>query len=98
VAEEDRKAELLGIGLDNQDGHVRITRGRNFHILGGSHDTHQTMQEQCVKFNEKLEIKGKQLVDLEQREFLDIAAECRMNIALPGRKKNEKPPCQDEGS
>ena len=36
---------LLGVGLDNDDGHGRVTRGENFRLVGGSHDTHQQMQE-----------------------------------------------------
>jgi hypothetical protein len=74
---------LLGLGLDNQDGHVRITRGENFHLLGGSQDTHEAMQEKCIKFNEKLQRRGKQLQELHRGEFLELAAECRMNVVVP---------------
>ncbi|MFB3890437.1 MAG: hypothetical protein ACE15C_00290 [Phycisphaerae bacterium] len=74
------KSKLLGVGLDNDDGHVRLTRGRNFYLVGGSHDTHQSMQEKCIKLNEKLDARGKELEDLETGEFLDLAAECRMNV------------------
>lgn len=81
-----KKAKLLGLGLDNDDGHVRVTNGENFHIIGGSEDTHELMQEKCLKFNEKLNVKGKQLEDLEKTEFLDIAAECEMNM-IPPRKR-----------
>ena len=31
-----KKALLLGFGLDNKDGHIRYTRGKNFHLFGGS--------------------------------------------------------------
>ena len=82
------KAMLLGLGLDNDDGEVRLTRGENFHLVGGSADTHGAMQEKCLKFNEKLQAKGKKLGDLEQKEFLDIAAECKMNVPR-GRKQPE---------
>ena len=78
------KASLLGVGLDNDDNCVRITRGKNFHLIGGSHGTHQSMQEKCVKFNEKLDGRGKELGDLERREFLDLAGECEMNVIDPG--------------
>ena len=78
-----RKAKLLGLGLDGDDGHVRVTRGDNFHLVGGSHETHQTMQEKCIKFNEKLDDRGKQLEHLEAGEFLDMAAECEMNVLKP---------------
>ena len=29
-------ALLVGLGLDNQDGHKRITKGDNFYLVGGS--------------------------------------------------------------
>ena len=75
-----RKAKLLGIGLDKDDELIRVTRGKNYHLVGGSRETHRSMQEKCVKFNEKLTARGKELEDLEHQEFLDLAAECRMNV------------------
>lgn len=81
------KVSLLGLGLDNGDGHVRVTRGKNFALLGGSHETHQSMQEKCLKFNEKLDSRGKELEDLEHREFLDLARECEMNVAASRRRE-----------
>lgn len=64
---------LLGFGFDAKDGHKRITRGKNFYILGGSTRTHQFMQESCIKFNEELDKKHKTLDDISRREFYDIA-------------------------
>jgi len=86
---ERRKAELVGFGLDNKDGRLRVTHGKNFHLFGGSHETHQAMQEKCIKFNEKLDAKSKQLEDLEHKEFLEMAAECQMNV-MKGRRKKRK--------
>ena len=77
---EKSSARLIGLGLDGSDGHVRITKGDNFQILGGSRETHEEMQEKCIKFNEKLDIRGKQLEDLEKSEFLELACECKMNV------------------
>jgi hypothetical protein len=82
-----KKSWLLGIGLDNDDGHIRATRGENFHIIGGSHQTHQSMQEKCLKFNEKLKRRGKRLEDLPRRELLDLADECQMHIVEPKKKR-----------
>ena len=87
MAGKDRKVGLLGIGLDNEDGHTRVTRGKNFHLVGGSPDTHESMQEQCIKLNEKLDAKGKELGELEHREFLDMAADCEMRIVVAAPKK-----------
>ena len=39
------KAGFLGVGLDNEDGHTRLTRGDNFVLYGGSDETHGRMQE-----------------------------------------------------
>jgi len=82
VRAKRKKAKILGLGLDNDDGHIRITRSENFHLFGGSQDTHEGMQEKCMKFNEKLHDRGKELESLEHSEFLDIAAECDMNVVV----------------
>lgn len=68
-----RKAILLGLGLDNDDGHHRQTRGENFQLIGGSLQTHERMQESAIKMNEELDRRGKRLEDVDGREFLDIA-------------------------
>ena len=36
---------MLGVGLDNQDGQKRITKGENFVLVGGSEETHERMTE-----------------------------------------------------
>ena len=70
-----RIAHLIGLGLDNKDGHVRVTQGENFSIFDGSEETHERMQRTCIKLNEKLARKGKQLVDVSQAEFRDLLAD-----------------------
>ena len=74
-AKKKKQAWLLGLGFDAHDGHVRITRGENFRLFGGSEETHGTMQEKAVKFNEKLADRGKRLEDISKAEFRDIAHE-----------------------
>ena len=69
------KAALLGLGLDNEDGHQRLTTGENFAIIGGSQDTHEFLQEKCVKFNESLKRRSKPLEAISPEEFHDIAQE-----------------------
>jgi len=70
-----KKALLLGVGLDNKDGHQRITRGENFILLHGSRETHERMTEKAIKFNEQLKRRGKRLEEINREEFLDIARE-----------------------
>jgi len=66
---------LLGVGLDNDDGHTRITRGPNFYLIGGSQPTHERMQEVAVKFNEKVTERDKRLQDINARELKEIVNE-----------------------
>ncbi|MBE6355748.1 MAG: hypothetical protein E7058_01385 [Lentisphaerae bacterium] len=70
-----KQAVLLGVGLDNTDGHKRITRGDNFYLAGGSEETHERMTETVIKFNEKLARRGKHLQELSREEFRDMMRE-----------------------
>lgn len=70
-----RSAALLGVGLDNTDGEVRLTRGENYLLCGGSQETHAVMQETAVKVNEKLGQRGKRLEDVSAPELRDICHE-----------------------
>jgi hypothetical protein len=63
---------FVGVGLDNQDGEQRLTRAEHFFLVGGSAETHERMQETAIKFNEKLEDKGKSLKETTLEEILDI--------------------------
>ena len=63
---------LLGLGLDNDDGHKRITTGEQFAILGGSAETHERMTETVVKTFEELRQRGKHLSEVRPVELADI--------------------------
>lgn len=66
------KAMLMGLGLDNKDGHTRVTKGDNFVMMGGSEETHERMTETAIKVNEKLSAKGKVLEEVSHKELIDI--------------------------
>ena len=72
-----RSSLLLGVGLDSDEGHRRVTRGRDFLLVGGSEDTHGEMQERAVRFDEELQRRGKRLAEVESpdelREIADRA-------------------------
>ncbi len=63
---------MFGLGLDCNDGELRMTRGPNFHLLGGSEPTHERMQETCVLFNEELRRRGKTLETVGPEEAREI--------------------------
>ncbi|MGE3406323.1 MAG: hypothetical protein AB7I37_05865 [Pirellulales bacterium] len=67
-----KTATLVGLGLDTPDEHKRLTRGKNFVLMGGSEETHAKMQETAIKMNEKLDQRGKRLEEVSVRELRDI--------------------------
>ena len=81
------KKMLLGLGFDAKDGHVRITKGDNFRLYGGSKKTHDVMQEKAIKFNEQLEKKKKNLESLSKKEFVDIARKIGLQVSEEGEAK-----------
>ncbi len=85
-----KKAWLLGLGLDNKDGHTRITTGDNFKLIGGSEETHGTMQEKAIKMNEQLQRRGKTLDTVDHEEFYEIADKVGMPLldAQRARQRN----------
>jgi hypothetical protein len=78
VAGKEKRSKLIGLGLDNQDGHVRITKAQVSELYGGSEETHAKMQESCIKFSEKLDRQGKRLEDLPSDQLHDLAQQCEL--------------------
>jgi hypothetical protein len=67
-----RQAALLGVCLDNHDGHKRLTTGEKFLVVGGSEETHERMTETVVKTFEELKHRGKPLEEVEPTELTEI--------------------------
>jgi hypothetical protein len=70
---------LLGVGLDNEDGHKRITTGEKFVLVGGSAETHDRMTETMVKTFEELKRRDKALERVDHRELCEIIEKSRPN-------------------
>lgn len=66
---------LLGVGLDNNDDHKRITRSEEMLIVGGSQETHDKMQDVAIRFGESLKKRGKILPDASVEEVVDLLRE-----------------------
>ncbi len=67
-----QRAHLLGVGLDNDDGHKRITQAEEFSIIGGSQNTHEQMTETVIKTFEDIKDKGETLRTIEPQHLSDI--------------------------
>ncbi len=75
-----KTAALLGLAFDAEDGHTRVTRGDNFLLLGGSHETHALLQQTAVKINEHLDKRGKRLEDVSIGELRRICRDVAEEI------------------
>lgn len=73
--DERRVVGFLGLGLDNKDGHQRLTRSEHFLLVGGSAETHERMQDTAIKFSEVLRRRGKDLHETPVEEVLSIFRE-----------------------
>jgi hypothetical protein len=69
---QPKVAGLIGLGLDNDDGHKRITSGEQFMLVGGSQQTHEVMTETVVKTFEELKRRDKRLETVDPRELAEI--------------------------
>ena len=65
-------SHLIGIALDNEDGHKRITQADKFSLVGGSEETHDRMTETAMKTIEDLKQRGKTLEEAESKEICDL--------------------------
>jgi hypothetical protein len=63
---------FLGVGLDNKDGHQRITRSEQFLLVGGSEETHERMQDTAIRFEQDLRQRGKRLQDTSTKEAVEL--------------------------
>ncbi len=66
---------FVGVGLDNKDGHTRLTRGENFVLVGGSEKTHEKLVDTAVHVNEELRKRGKSLEEATVDEIVDLIRE-----------------------
>lgn len=72
----DTKLEgIIGVAVDAEDGHQRITRMDGMVLYGGSSTTHERMQETAIRFTEELEKRGKTLPETTVREALEVLRE-----------------------
>jgi hypothetical protein len=69
---EARIEGFVGVGLDNQDGHQRLTRAEHFVLVGGSAETHERMQDTAIRFGEALQKRGKTLQETSAEEAIEL--------------------------
>lgn len=74
AAKNDEKLQgVIGLGLDDDEGHHRVTKGPDFQLVGGSAETHERMQDLVMRMRETLKREGKKFGDISRAEFEDLA-------------------------
>ena len=73
-------AGLVGLGFDARPDEKRVTRGKNFLLLGGSRQTHGRMVETVLAFNELVDKRGKRIEEVNARDLGEIAEELREQL------------------
>jgi hypothetical protein len=73
--DQGRIEGFVGVGLDNEDGHQRLTRAEHFLLVGGSAETHERMQDTAIRFGEALQKRGKALQETSAEEAVDLLRE-----------------------
>jgi len=63
---------LLGVGFDTDDGHIRISKGKNYDILMGSNESHEYIHQLIQKIEDELKAQGKTLDDFTPAEFSEF--------------------------
>lgn len=72
ISKKEPRGHILGVGLDNEDGHKRLTQSDQFTVVSGSEETHEKMTETLVKTVEDLKRKGKNLQQAQPEEIREL--------------------------
>lgn len=67
------RAAIIGLGLDGQDSHQRLSTGEQCLLVGGSAETHAEMLETMLRLESELDRRGRGLADVDPSELAEIA-------------------------
>lgn len=70
-----RVAGLLGVGFDAEDGQIRITQANPYHVLMGSGETHEALQNICSRIDQAVKDSGRALNEYSPDEFMELVQE-----------------------
>lgn len=97
--EERQVLGFLGVGLDNKDGHKRVTQSEAFLLVGGSEETHEHMQDTAIRFEESLRKRGKCLKETSPEEAAELLLKAMgvvtgrrppLPLSAPGRHRGAR--------
>ena len=79
IPEKKKKIiRLLGIGYDEDDGHVRITKADQYDVLMGSEESHEHIQKLLLKIENELKARNLSLDEMSPDEFLKLVRDINL--------------------
>ena len=66
------RAVVVGLGLDDDGGHVRYTRGDAFELIGGSESSHREMQTRALRIKDEISRLGISLESMTREQYDQI--------------------------
>jgi uncharacterized protein YjlB len=79
----DRKGFLVGVRLDKGDGHKRISRGKDFVVVGGAKEGHEHLRETVAAMSDEVKQRGKDVAEVQREEFREIFEKVREKLGPP---------------
>jgi hypothetical protein len=65
---------LVGVRTDGEDGHTRVSRGKDFVALGGTKEGHDHLRETVAEIRHEVRRRGRDLAEVRAEEFREILA------------------------
>jgi hypothetical protein len=69
-----KKGLLVGVRLDEGDGHSRVSRGEDFLAVGGTKEAHEHLRETVAEVSDEVKRRGRALAEVRRKEFSEILA------------------------
>lgn len=66
------RAVLVGLGLDDAEGHMRYTHSRDCELVGGSEATHAAMWIKAIRIKAELDRRGYSLDSITRDQMDDV--------------------------
>jgi hypothetical protein len=69
---DNRRSLLVGVRVDEGDGHTRVSRGDDFVALGGTREAHEHLRETVAGISDEVKRRGRDLAEVHREELRDI--------------------------
>ena len=70
-----KKGLLVGVRVEKkEDGHSRVSKGKDFVALGGTKEGHEHLRETVAEISDEVKRRGRSMGEVRHEEFREILA------------------------